>query len=412
MPDWDTPGLELPGHAFRLRCGKAKLQPAEAAGDVKANGARRGSRVDRGACGLENMVAIGEVRIDLQDSPSHSRQAPTGVRVLLVSDGRPGHYRQSEGVVAALARRHVVAVDRLDLAMRLPIPKGFIPKIARRLPPKRVLSLLHGLDASRLEKPDVIVSSGAATLGANVAFASLWGVPNVFSGSTRGFRLGDFSLVLTPYASVAQPPKVVAGPKPTPFDPDRVPPPRAFATAADLEGARISVLVGGPTPYADFAGEDWEALASLVASLIADWQCRVTLVTSPRTPALAYEKLSHLSARFGDTMTFVDYRSAGPGSIERAFDCDAILITSDSMSMMTEAAVSRRPALALAPRTVRPNKDDEAVAGLVTERWLAVLPLAALTAEELASAAASLQPMAENHLDRLASLLPALEKSR
>ena len=37
------------------------------------------------------------------------------IRVLLLSDGRPGHYRQSEGVVAALQRRGPVLVDRVEL---------------------------------------------------------------------------------------------------------------------------------------------------------------------------------------------------------------------------------------------------------------------------------------------------------
>src|SRR5690606_6956686 len=122
--------------------------------------------------------------------------------------------------------------------------------------------------------PGMIVSSGGPTLGANVALSALWGVPNVFSGSTRGYPLTAFRLVLTPYASAATGPNVVAGPKPTPFDPDAVPAPRPLRTRDDMHGARVSLLIGGPTPYAAFDAEDWSRLAALVATLVSEWRCR------------------------------------------------------------------------------------------------------------------------------------------
>ncbi len=330
--------------------------------------------------------------------------------MLLISDGRPGHYRQSEGVVAALRRRGPVDVDRIELRTPLPIPKGLIPKLGRVLPAAWLLKIVHGLDPGGFEKPDVIVSSGGATVGANVALSRIWGVANVFSGSTRGFPLSAFRLVLTPYASVAVAPNVVAGPKPTPFDPDRVPLPRGLATREDMRGARVSVLIGGPTPYADFGAEDWARLAALVEALAVGWGCRVTIVTSPRTPEQAYARLTPLLERSAGAVSLIDFRTAGPGSIEAAFDCELILITSDSMSMMTEAAVSRRPAIALAPEKVRPNKDDEAVEGLVAARWLTVLPLAGTDAGALVEATLALRPIDRNHLDRLADLLAAVAR--
>lgn len=338
----------------------------------------------------------------LQSQPHHEGQARAPLHVLLISDGRPGHYRQSEGVVAAVARRRAVSVQRLDLATRKIIPKGLIPKLGRLLPPALFVRLVHGLASASVAPADLIVSSGGSTLGANVAFARLQGTPNVFSGSTRGFPLEAFHLVLTPYPSVARPPIVVAGAKPTPFDPDRVPPPRALHAPEDLRNARISLLVGGPTSVADFRDDDWDRLARLVGELAGAWQCRVTIVTSPRTPDAAYARVTPL---LGDAVALIDYRTAGPGSIERAFDCEAVLITSDSMSMMTEAALSRRPAIALAPAVTRPHRDDEAVAGLVDARWLALVPLASADAARVAAAAATLKPMTENHLDRLAALV-------
>lgn len=328
-------------------------------------------------------------------------------RVLLISDGRPGHYRQSEGVAAALRRRGPVDIDRLELATPRLVPKAFVLRLARLLPPRWALGMLYGLDPGALERPDVIVSAGGRTLGANVALARVLGVPNVFSGSTRGFPLDAFRLVLTPYASVAAPPKVVAGPKPTPFDPEPIPAPRPLRSPDDMRGARVSLLIGGPTPYADFDGEDWSRLAALLRSLVEEWGCRVTVVTSPRTPEEAYAHIHPLSQRGAAAVRLVDFRVSGPGSIDAALDCDLVLVTSDSMSMMTEAALSRRPAVALAPARTQPNKDDEAVAGLVASGWLAVLPLAGANASALVGAAVAVRPIDHNHLDRLADLFAA-----
>ena len=144
--------------------------------------------MDNTAARADNAASTNNERdnslLDQQGQPAPAPVASV-TRVLLISDGRPGHYRQSEGVVAALKRRGAVAVDRIELKTRVPLPKGFIPKLGRVLPARSVLRL-HGIDADAVPRPDLIVSSGGATLGANVALAKILGVPNVFSGSTRG----------------------------------------------------------------------------------------------------------------------------------------------------------------------------------------------------------------------------------
>lgn len=255
--------------------------------------------------------------------------------------------------------------------------------------------------------PDVIVSAGGATLGLNVALSRVWQVPNVFCGSIRGYSPEDFLVLLSPYPSAAVASNVVVGPKPTPLDPDTLPRPRSIRSSEDLRGARIGVLVGGPTPYAMFDEDDWEQLARVLEDLTSQG-CRITVATSPRTPDAAYAQLARIVSRGDESVSFIDYRSSGPGSIAPALGCDVVLVTSDSMSMVTEAAVAQRPALALRPRDVRPYRDDEAVDGLVAEGWLAMLPLAECNADRLLRSVSALKPMTENHLDRLADRIVPL----
>ena len=332
----------------------------------------------------------------------------TTLTALMISDGRPGHYRQSEGIVAAMKRRRCVELRRIELRTRFSIPKAFVSKIAKRMPPSLFLRSIHGIDSRKLSKPDIVVSAGATTLGANLALSQIWGVPNVFSGSTRGFSLDRFSLVLTPYSSVGGPPNVLAGPKPTPIDPDTIPSGRKLQDPNDMRGARISILIGGPTEYAKFGPKDWARLVQLIEALAEEFSCRITIVTSPRTPDQAYASLTPLANRADGTVSLIDFRKEGAGSIGTALDCDVILVTRDSMSMITEAALSRRPVIALEPQLVHAHRDDEGVADLVRSHLLGILPLQEVSAKGLAIAAAALVPLVENHLDRLAEAVDRL----
>jgi uncharacterized protein len=328
--------------------------------------------------------------------------------VLILSDGRPGHYRQSEGVVAALRRHRATTERRIEIANRLRLPKALVPKLARRLPPRIALEILHGIDVKAVSKPALIVSGGGLTLGANVALANILGVPNVFCGATRGFALENFSLVLSDDPRDAGPPNVRIGPKPAAFDPDTLPAPPSTLTG---RGLHIGVLVGGATETSAFRGEDWGRLVHLIEALIADKAATITLATSPRTPPEAYSAIESLTAASGSRLALIDFRTAGPGSLGPALATDLLLVTSDSMTMMTEAALSRRPAIALRPQRIAPTRDDGAIAWLVAQQWLAVRDIASTDADNLLETAASLRPMIENHLDLLAqSLLPLVER--
>ena len=121
----------------------------------------------------------GEARTGLQVKQPEPGQGVRPTRVLLLSDGRPGHYRQSEGVVAALRRRGPVELDRREVRPRWPVSKALIPKLGRLLPPKMVLGLLHGIDPAHLERPDLIVSAGGPPIRAHVAPGPLLGPPHV-----------------------------------------------------------------------------------------------------------------------------------------------------------------------------------------------------------------------------------------
>ncbi len=321
--------------------------------------------------------------------------------ILLLSDGRPGHFRQSEAIVLALGRRMETKVERLELIKPRIVPRRLARYAALYLPPRLVLAWLYGI--TTIPKADVIVSAGGNTLAANIALSGLTGAPNVFTGTPRHIGGAKFALVLTPYKSQANFPNTAYALKPCALDPDAFPAPKRWPATP----FRIAVFVGGPIPSADFKAEDWQALGELMRTMAREHDVRFILVTSRRTPDAFYAALDPIIARQDIVDRFIDHRKAGTGSIAEGYAADAIFATSDSMSMITEGVAARRPVIVLAPERTKPFRDNEAVDSLAADNRLAVLPVREATPEQVAAKLATLEPMKENHLDRLADIVAA-----
>ena len=337
-----------------------------------------------------------------------NRSMAAGIlRILILSDGRPGHYRQSEAIAAALARRRTTAVEKVELPFRKALPRALLSRLARWLPPHRYLQIAHGRSEIDFPVADLIVSAGVTTLGASVALKQLRGAPNVFAGSLRGVDPLRVSLTLLPYARARDLPNHACLLKPAMIDPDALPAPRPWPGLSQPSGYRIGVLIGGPTAAAAFTARDWDQLARFSGELSAAGFA-LSLATAPRTPPEAYAALAALAGSVeSKTLSFIDYRRAGPGSNASVFACDAVLVTLDSMSMITEAVAARRPAVALTPAATRPTPDSEAVAALAASDHLRLMPLEGASPAGLAEALATISPIRDNHLDVLADTILA-----
>lgn len=326
------------------------------------------------------------------------------LRALLITDGRPGHFNLSEGIVAALARRREVDVARIDVRRPGWMPARALSALVNGgLAPERILRSVYRLDPAWLGAPDVIVSAGGDTLAANVAAARATGAPNIFYGSLRRYRAGDFALVMTSYASQADAPNRLMWLKPSRHDPDSL--------GDDLGGGSAGLaglIVGGDSGTIRYSQADWDSLVALVEGCRDQLGWRWIAANSPRSPAAVSDRLARLC---GDTngaiAEFIDVRSAGPGTLGRLFAvADRVVCTSDSSSMLSETVWMRKPVVAASPRiSSLPVNEVEYRDWLATRGWAREMPLAGLTPDILATAFDDLTPAAGNPLDRLAQEL-------
>jgi mitochondrial fission protein ELM1 len=297
------------------------------------------------------------------------------LQVWVLSDGQPGHFNQSRGIVLALRMVRPVKVSWIDVRLRFGLARKLLRWYLNRASgqwARKALQLFYRMDALPQQPCELIVSAGGNTSFANVWLAQLMGVPNVFAGSLRGLDPALFRAVLTlePIAGAASSLPVMLPPSPI------------QAGAASERGERLrarlgttadrywTLLLGGDGAGYRYREEDWRALQQLLKSLSHQYGIRWLIASSRRTGPAAERLLrdglgsgAALQCWYTDGDVF--HIEEFLGAAERVF------VTEDSMTMLTEAIYSQRPVHSLAPRRAKPDERfSRALQRFVEQGWL------------------------------------------
>lgn len=329
------------------------------------------------------------------------------LRILFLSDGRPGHFHLAEGIVAAVARLRPVGVERVEVRRPAWMPGRILSTLLNAgVPPGMILARIYGVAGDSLPASDLVVSAGGDTLAANICAARILGVPNIFYGSLRRFAPEDFALVLTSYARNSARPNSAMTLKPSRLDPD------TLGAVAPLAGggapAVIGLLLGGDAGGFTYAGQDWDRLITLMVDLYRLHGTRWIVSNSRRTDQQVSDRIARLATQSGGPIVeFIDVRYAGSGTLASLFTrSDALVVTADSSSMVSEAVWTRRPVVTLAPARAQFTSDEQSYRTyLEQEGWCRPVTLAQADPQRLLQVLASVRPLAINPLDHLAALL-------
>jgi mitochondrial fission protein ELM1 len=302
-------------------------------------------------------------------------QGDRPLRVWVLSDGRPGHFNQAKGIVSALRLDHAVDERWIEVRLRAGIARNLLRSLlnhSSRARPLWQLQLFYALDPLPADGCDMIVSAGGKTSFANAWLAAVTGVPNIFSGSLRRLSPDLFTVTVTPQPVAGARNNIVPFLPPSAIDFARLQERTAAYRAAEgLGDQRLwTLLVGGDGAGYRFRADDWRALAALTGELARRHGIRWLIATSRRTGAAA-ERL--LRRAVDDESVFMHcWSGAGeaydpelyPGLAERVF------VTEDSMTMLTEAMVARRPVYSLRPRRCAPQRRYEDTLRRYVERGI------------------------------------------
>lgn len=335
--------------------------------------------------------------------------APFGaLDILILSDGRPGHYHLSEGVAAAIARRRSVNIRRIDVHRPRWLPGRVLARLlgsGDRLTP--ILGRILGLPAA-LPQAGLVISAGGETAAANIVASRKLRAVNVFCGTLRRLPAEQYALVVSSYARHADRPRHLVCLKPNGIDPDTLGTTRRRAGPSGKPPEVAGLLIGGDSGFFTYEAGEWRRLVEFLETSHKAHGTRWIVSTSRRSPDFIGDVIAKL-ARLDDSpvQSFIDFRTAGPGTLPRLFaSADAILCTEDSSTMLSEAVCARLPVVGVSPRQ-HGFKDEEAEyrAFMREQGWCRFLPIAGLSPGTFAAALAEVRPLEENHLDRLAQSL-------
>jgi len=168
------------------------------------------------------------------------------------------------------------------------------------------------------------------------------------------------------------------------------------------------VLIGGNSGAYRYRSEDWLQLTAFLREAHRLYGVRWLATTSRRSGRFIADALATM-AQTGDggLETFIDFRTAGAGTLPAIFAAaHAILCTDDSTTMISEAIAARLPVVSVAPATsaVEP-REAEFRQVLTREGWYRSLPLARLTPDTFLAALEEISPRTGSQLDELAAAM-------
>ncbi|MGQ0673935.1 MAG: ELM1/GtrOC1 family putative glycosyltransferase [Hyphomicrobium sp.] len=328
------------------------------------------------------------------------------LKALLISDGRPGHFHLSDGVLAAIARRRPVDVTRLEVRRPRWLTPGVLWRLSHSgLSAPLILGYAYGVAAESLGPADIVVSAGGNTLAANVAASQLLNCANVFCGSLRRFRPDLFSLVLTSYSRNAAQPRHVMTLKPSRLDPDTLPTPR---TDVSRPPAVAGLLVGGDAGTVRFTDAEWLQLMGFLEATNKALGTRWIVSNSPRTPGFVSDLLERSATAPGSgIIQYIDVRRTGIGTLgELLARAETLVCTADSSSMLSEAVWARRPVVAVCPADMTlPADECDYRRYLESNGWARTIPIAELNPNRYFDRVSQMTPLLVNPLDQLADML-------
>jgi len=284
----------------------------------------------------------------------------TKLRVLILSDGVPGHVNQARGLVHWLSKhRELVCTEqqvslRARPAARLLLPyalkvRGFGTAVGA------AFYRSNGVEGAR---PNLIVSAGGNTSFLNIALARKWSVPNIFLGSKRRLHSNDFSAHLT-LEPTGEPHNVVMDlvPTGTSLSEQRH---RGWALRDSLQveprQPLYSLIVGGDGVGFIYDEAAWGQIGKLVGHLSKRDNCRWLVTTSRRTGYAGEQLLKRELPQplLADSVWW----SEEPRRVMNSYlgASDAVFVTADSMTMVNEAIASQKPTVVLEPENAKPSE--------------------------------------------------------
>ncbi len=307
-------------------------------------------------------------------------------QILVLSDGKPGHYNQSLGII-----------DRLDNVsakiILVKFKKKWRDNLIRvfgyifgglKISDKLIISILKwGLDKRSADEIleakdfDMILSTGSSVASTNLLLGKLIGANSVVCTRPSPLGIKHFDLAILPEHS--RPRKIPDNVVMTFGVPNRITPETVKIAGLELSqkinissNVIIGVLLGGDDPYYRISTNMASNLIDILMQICGRIDAQIALTTSRRTDDQV-EKM--LKSRLKDSplcCLFVSAKESVQGNIVQGIlgISELTIVTEDSFSMVCESASSGKKTIILNVERKRgkPYKKREKVYNVLVDQ--------------------------------------------
>ena len=241
-----------------------------------------------------------------------------------------------------------------DIIMTPPTILRWQPRLARHLPAIMLGQLLQcrlatALNASQPSYPDLLISCGRRMAGTSIALRRL---ARQAGATTRTIQIQDprlqpdyFDILITPQHDPARGPNVVnsmASLTGLTMQSIKSNARSLDSKWTDLSQPCIAVLLGGTNRRYNISHKMAEDMADRLASFAASHGVSLALIASRRTPSGLLEKISSQLGNTSHAILQDGEANPYPGILATV---KAVIVTSDSVNMASEAAITGKPVL-------------------------------------------------------------------
>ncbi|MDE0086598.1 MAG: ELM1/GtrOC1 family putative glycosyltransferase [Candidatus Poribacteria bacterium] len=289
------------------------------------------------------------------------------MKVVILSDNKPGHYKQSLGIVEKMPK---CQMEWLEIQFRakwrdnllrifmcifggIPLSVSFTQTLLRlSLAAETYNSVLQIRDA------DIVLSTGSSVAAVNLLFGKILHAKTVTCRRPSPVGIRHFDLAILPMLSWE---KAKAKGRdnvcktigvPNPISPDILNAERTqLLQKLNLpDSPRIGILVGGTDQHETITIEDAEHLSKICKTVVQKMNAQISVTTSRRTPLDVTEQLKSQLESTDWCLLFIE-----PDTTSELDDpyqailalSDILIVTADSFSMVCEAASSERKVIIL-----------------------------------------------------------------
>lgn len=274
-------------------------------------------------------------------------------KILILSDGIPGHFNQSKGISSLFAQTLEIEEKIHEIGYRINLLRGlfnvigrFILKFPHVISAKIILLFYAPLD---IKSYDLIIASGGKTAPLSAALRLIYGIPVIQLGSPRGIHSSLFSALITVERYFDDPSNVTTLLTPNLYSPEAC----LFAAQQHGLSEHLLFLIGGEGIGYSYKLTEWEALISRIKSLYQQNQIPITIVTSRRTSPEIEKKFRRALSNIPLSYSAWFHKGDKDFNLSALFgSANNIFVTEDSSMMISEAISSGKPVTTLYPSKI------------------------------------------------------------